>query len=467
MNESSKIRNHALIILLLAVVWFSNIQYRDLFHPDEGRYAEIPREMVASGDWLTPRLDDFKYFEKPALQYWATATAYSAFGLHNWTARLWSYLTGFGTVLLVWLAGRRLFDRRTGLYAAVALASTIYFASFGRFNTLDTGLTFFLTASMVGILLAQQAAAEGGKSRSWMLMAWGSAALAVLSKGLIGLVLPAGAVVLYTLLQRDWKLWRRLHFGSGLTVFLLLGAPWFILVSLKNPDFFHFFFIHEHFERFLTKVHHRYEPWWFFLPILIVGSLPWMPQQLAVLTEGWRRQEPRGRFRCAAFPLVLGGGHPGLLFPLRFQAASLHRAGIPGAGAAYRPAAGQPGPVATALEHPALRPFRPRRFAVRADVRPRTFRPAQCPGGTLCRPHPMVDGRFRADSAGNPGGLAVASAGEIRKGYRDLGLELVFRRAPLAHRGAGLDPFLFRACSRPPGCSLQYLGHPFLLCRPL
>jgi len=290
-----------IVLVFFSLIWFSSIQHRDLFQPDEGRYAEIPREMVATGDWLTPRLDGFKYFEKPPLQYWATATAYSAFGQHNWTARLWSYLTGAGTILLVWLAGDRLFGRRAGQYAALALASSLLFGVLGRVLTLDTGLTFFMTASLAGFLLAQQKALRGRSGRSWMLFAWVAMALAVLSKGLIGIVLPAGAVLLYTLLARDWRIWRRLNLVSGLALFLLLAAPWFVLVSLKNPDFFQFFFIHEHFQRFLTKVHHRYEPWWFFLPILAAGSLPWLSQMLAVTTGGWRRSEPPGRFDACRF----------------------------------------------------------------------------------------------------------------------------------------------------------------------
>ena len=93
----------------MAVLWFAPLGSYRLFDPDEGRYAEIPREMVASGDWITPRLNDIKYFEKPALQYWATAAAYTVFGEHHWTARLWSALTGFLGVLMVFYTGGRLF----------------------------------------------------------------------------------------------------------------------------------------------------------------------------------------------------------------------------------------------------------------------------------------------------------------------------------------------------------------------
>lgn len=100
------------LVIAVAAIWFSNLEYRKLIKPDEGRYAEIPREMVASGDWVTPRLNDLKYFEKPPLQYWATAAAYTVFGEHQWSSRLWTALTGFAGLLLVWFAGLRLFGAR-------------------------------------------------------------------------------------------------------------------------------------------------------------------------------------------------------------------------------------------------------------------------------------------------------------------------------------------------------------------
>ena len=110
--------------IALITVWFGTLDYRRLVRPDEGRYAEIPREMVASGDWLTPRLNAIKYFEKPALQYWATAAGYAAFGEQQWTARLWPALTGFFGVLLAWFTGRRLWGPQAGALSAAILASS-------------------------------------------------------------------------------------------------------------------------------------------------------------------------------------------------------------------------------------------------------------------------------------------------------------------------------------------------------
>ncbi len=282
-------------LLVFAVAWFGTLDYRKLVKPDEGRYAEIPREMVVTGDWLTPRLNGIKYFEKPALQYWATAAAYTAFGQHDWTARLWPALTGFFGVLLAGFVGRRLFGAEAGLLAAVTLATSLLYLAIGHFNTLDMGLTFFLEAAVFGFLLAQSG------QRRWMLVAWAALALAVLSKGIVALVLTGGTLVLYSLLARDLSVWRRLELVRGLPLFLLIAAPWFIAVSLANPEFAHFFFIHEHFERFLTKAHHRYQPAWYFVPVLLIGALPWTTLALQSLARAWQRGEEKSGFAVRRF----------------------------------------------------------------------------------------------------------------------------------------------------------------------
>ncbi|MDP2761260.1 MAG: glycosyltransferase family 39 protein [Sideroxyarcus sp.] len=262
------------LVFAVALIWFANLEYRTLIKPDEGRYAEIPREMVASGDWVTPRLNDLKYFEKPPLQYWATATAYTLFGEHQWTSRLWVGLTGFAGILLVWFAGLRLFGREAACYAALLLSSSLLYVLMAHINTLDMGVTFFLTLGIVGLLLAQ-AHADTAKRRNWMLVAWAGMALAVLSKGLMGIILPGAALFIYCLVQRDFGVLKRMHWLPGLAVFFAISAPWFVLVMQANPEFFERFFIYEHFQRFTTTVHGRYHPWHYFIPILLAGALPW------------------------------------------------------------------------------------------------------------------------------------------------------------------------------------------------
>jgi len=305
MRELIELRRGPLLALVVvfALAWFGTLEQRRLINPDEGRYAEIPREMVATGDWLTPRLNGIKYFEKPALQYWATAAAFTAFGEHHWTARLWPALTGFLGILVTAFASARLFGARAGLAAGAVLAGSVLWNVIGHVNTLDMGVSFFLAAAVFALCLAQRDDARTGESRRWQDAAWVMLALATLSKGLIGLVLPAATVLAYSLWQRDWSLILRIRPLRGMAILLAITAPWFVAVSLANPEFARFFFIHEHFERFLTKAHGRYQPMWYFVPVLLIGMLPWLGGLLSGLAAGVRRQ-PGQRFQPQRFLLV-------------------------------------------------------------------------------------------------------------------------------------------------------------------
>jgi 4-amino-4-deoxy-L-arabinose transferase-like glycosyltransferase len=293
----------AVFLLVFAFAWFANLGQRDLFNTDEGRYAEIAREMVASGDWLTPRLNGLKYFEKPPLQYWATAAAFEAFGQSEWSARLWTALTGFLGVLAAAFAAGRLFGAPVGRATGLILGGSLMWVFMGHASSLDMGVAFFLSFAVSAFALAQRDGAGPGGRRRWMLAGWAACALAVLSKGLIGIVLPAGAVALYVLWQRDWRLLARLELGAGLALFLAITAPWFIAVSLVNHEFARFFFIHEHFERFLTKGHGRFQPWWYFLPVLALGAVPWTLALPGALVAAARRR-PLQSFQPQRFMLA-------------------------------------------------------------------------------------------------------------------------------------------------------------------
>ena len=264
-----------LVTVIVAILWFSLLGHRDLIDPDEGRYAEIPREMVASGDWLTPRLNGFKYFEKPVLQYWATAAGYTLFGESNLTARLWPALIGFLGALWAGYLGLRLYGQTAGFYAFLITVSGLLYVGIGHMLSLDMALSVFVAIGVGSLALAQSRRDDPAWLRRWMLVGWASLALAMLTKGLIALVLPAGTVLLYSVWQRDWALWKHLHILKGLLLFLLLAAPWFIAVSLANPEFAQFFFIHEHFARYTSEVHERVAPWWYFIPVFMAGVLPW------------------------------------------------------------------------------------------------------------------------------------------------------------------------------------------------
>jgi 4-amino-4-deoxy-L-arabinose transferase-like glycosyltransferase len=249
---------------------------RTLVPPDEGRYAEMAREMFASGDWLTTRLNGIKYFEKPPLQAWMTAMAFTVFGIGEWQARLWTGLCGIFGVLLAGYTGMRVFHPRIGLYAALVLGSSFYWIACSQINSLDMGLSGMMTLALCALLLAQRDDALPAERRYWMLACWAGMALAVLSKGLIGVILPGGVLVCYTVSARDWSIWTRLHALPGLLLFFAIAAPWFVLVGMANPEQPHFFFIHEHFDRFLLKEHHREAAWWIFPALLAGGSVPWL-----------------------------------------------------------------------------------------------------------------------------------------------------------------------------------------------
>jgi 4-amino-4-deoxy-L-arabinose transferase-like glycosyltransferase len=308
----------------VAVLWLATLPLRPLFNPDEGRYAEIPREMLASGDWVIPHLNGVAYLEKPPLQYWATAIALRVFGHNEFAARLYTALCALGTLVVVWLAARRLWSSTAAWQAAAVLASMLLFLVLGQLLTLDMSLTFYLTLSLTAFLLAQQAAASQGPGsggaerrgmterrwmterrgmteRRWMMMAWVATALGVLTKGPVAAAIPAAVLVLYSLHSRDFLPWRRLHLGRGLTLFLAITVPWHWLAARRMPDFPEFFFVHEHLSRYLTPSADREEPWWFFATVFLVGSIPWTLSALRVISRSWRRRAADGQFDQTLF----------------------------------------------------------------------------------------------------------------------------------------------------------------------
>lgn len=293
--------NKPFIWTLLAVfllVWFYMLGSRVLVPTDEARYAEMAREIVATGDWVTPRLNGIKYFEKPPLQNWVTAATYEVFGLGDWQARLWTGLNGLLGIFIAAYAALRVYNARTAFYTALVLGGGFYWSGMGHVNSLDMGLSGMMALTLCSLLLGQRDGATRSEQRNWMLLCWVSMALAVLSKGLIGVVLPGAVLVLYTLVSRDWAIWKRLHLVKGLIAFFVVVAPWFILVMQRNPEFFQFFFIHEHFQRFTTDVHSRSGPWYYFFPILILGICPWLGVLFQSLVKGARKEnEIRGPFR--------------------------------------------------------------------------------------------------------------------------------------------------------------------------
>ncbi len=275
--------------------WFALLGFRALFEPDEGRYAEIPREMLQTGHWLIPHLNGIVYLEKPPLQYWMTGIGFQLFGQSEFVARLAPGIAGYLSLLVVYSLGCRLGGRAAGRKALLMTGASLLFVLLGHQLTLDMMLSFFLLCCLYCFIVAQLQRAAVAVSNRWMLGCWAAMAFAVLTKGLVGIVIPASTALLYAVYQRDYAVLRRLNMRWGVPLCAVVAAPWFILTARANAQFLHFFFIREHFERFLTPIEHRTESWWFFIPVLTVGIMPWLPLALKSLLFRHPRV-PRGQF---------------------------------------------------------------------------------------------------------------------------------------------------------------------------
>jgi len=320
--------SHLLWISLLAIVWLGSLAWRHLIPSDEGRYAEIAREMLESGNWIVPRYNGYLYFEKPPLQMWANALTFQLFGLGEWQARLWTGITSFFSILLVGFTVYRIWGIRAGTISALVLASSPLWIIGGHFNSLDMGIAFFMSATLCTLILALHAPEESREEKSWMLTCWAMMALSVLSKGLIGIVLPGFVLIVYSITGRDWYSWKRMHWLWGIFLFFLITMPWFVLIAEQHPSFLNFFFIHEHFERFTTNEHQRSAPWFFFIPLLLVGVIPWILHLPRAILIGFNsRQDLSNSFKplwlcltwvvCITIFFSLSNSKlPGYIFPV-------------------------------------------------------------------------------------------------------------------------------------------------------
>lgn len=269
--------NLLLLALISSFLFFWMLGGHGLLEPDEGRYSEIPREMMETGDYVTPRLNGVLYFEKPVLHYWLTASAFAVMGKTELASRFWpSALAVVGVLFTYWL-GAYLYGKKSGLAAGAILASSLLYFAIAQINLTDMPVSAFITIAMVAFLMARL------QNRKWLLLFYTAMALAVLTKGLIGIVLPGAVIFWYMVITKRWSIIKDTLYLPGIALFFALTVPWFWAVCQANPDFFHFFFIHEHFVRYATRVHGRYEPVWFFVPMLLVGVIPWtgfIPQAL-------------------------------------------------------------------------------------------------------------------------------------------------------------------------------------------
>lgn len=290
-NHASWYRDLLLLALLVSCLFGFMLGSRPLNVPDEARYSEIPREMIVTGDYITPHLDGVKYFEKPPLVYWMQVASIKPFGLNNWAFRLPTALIAMLNCLIIYCAGRVLFDRRSALLSAMVLSTSLFYFAFAHVITLDMTLTVFLTGTLLSFIVATRYP-PGTIRRNLVWSAYLFAALATLTKGLVGILLPGAIIFTWLLVFNEWRQLKSAYYFTGIPLYLLIAAPWHIAVQMKNPEFFHFYFIQQQFTRYLTNYADRVEPNWFFIPILILGLYPWvvfLAQAItAHLPRSWR-----------------------------------------------------------------------------------------------------------------------------------------------------------------------------------
>ena len=258
------------IIFAILAIYLIPLGSHALIEPDEGRYSEIPREMIESGDFITPKLNYIKYFEKPVLHYWMNAISFMLFGQNEFAARLFTASCAILGIIATGALGSFIFGGASGLLSAIITAFSLLYFAIGTINITDMPLSFFITMALVSFYFAHI-----GENKKWYLLFYASMALGVLTKGLVAIILPGGVIFCYILITRKWKLFIEALYIPGIILFFLISVPWFWLVCKENPDFFHFFFIQEHFLRYATKMHGRYEPFWFFIPMIPAGLMPW------------------------------------------------------------------------------------------------------------------------------------------------------------------------------------------------
>ena len=265
-------RSAALLILLCAPIFFFRLGRPGLGDPDEGRNAEAAREILETGDWVTPHLDGARYLDKPPAFFWVVAVSYRVFGVSEMAARAPSALFALaGIVLVHWYARRRLGERAAWL-AALTLALSPLYIVFGRIVIFDMMLTFCMTVSC----LAAFAAMEGGAPRAPAALFFAAAGIGTITKGPVALVAPLLVAVAWAILRGRPGLLRRLGWGTGALLYAAILVPWLALVESHNPGYLQYAIIGENLERMTSNRFETARPFYFYAKVLLPGLFPWI-----------------------------------------------------------------------------------------------------------------------------------------------------------------------------------------------
>lgn len=245
-----------------------------LFTPDEARYSEVAREMLATGNLITPKVNGIPFLDKPVLYYWLQAAAIALFGVKEWALRLVPTLCGLLGCLMTYACGRKLFDRKTGVIAATILATSPLYFGAAHYANLDLEVATWISCSLLCIITGIQS--DGSTQRSFMLAAYLFAAFAALTKGLIGIVFPVMITGTWIALSWRWGVLKKAYLGIGTIILVMLTVPWYLSVQHANPDFLHYFFVTQQYSRFLSAGEFNNKTtFWFYFPVIILGFFPW------------------------------------------------------------------------------------------------------------------------------------------------------------------------------------------------
>jgi len=264
------------LLFLCAVVFFYGLGRLPFVGPDEPRYAEVAREMYATGDWITPRLGGIKWFEKPALAYWLLAAGYAVFGENEFGARFGVAAVSTFGALMLYFFGRRARSARFGYLSAAALVTCGLWPGFARGVTCDLPLTVAIETALLSFFLWESKESEAGADRLWYVFCF-ALGLATLAKGLVGVVLPLMIIAPYLILTGAWRsLLRPRLIIFGALIFLGTAAVWYAPVIARNGrEFIDEFFVGHHFRRYLSNKYRHPQPFYFFPLVVVAGSFPW------------------------------------------------------------------------------------------------------------------------------------------------------------------------------------------------
>lgn len=305
------------LLLLAALTFFAGLGRGAITDSDEAFYAESSREMVASGDWVTPYYNYEPRFQKPVLYYWLTSATYLVTGASEMGARFWAAMAGIGLVLVTAAAGRRWYDETTGLLAGAIVATNFGYFSIGRMALPDLPLTFCITLAIWAALVSTLE--QERSPRKFVLLAAVGLGLGFLMKGPVGVIIPAIVIVPVLMIERRSIGLNPADIVLGFLVFLAIAMPWYVVMWTRHGnEYLQSFFVGDNFERFATDRFNDPRPWWFYLPVVAGGLLPWTP--LALVWLGPITQFLRGRRAVGTIDLRL---LMWALFPLVFYSLSI------------------------------------------------------------------------------------------------------------------------------------------------